>query len=441
MLQSAFDLSRSRSCSPSDFWGLRPVVCGWQGVRMAVPTRPRLRALETIFVPDPTHGQVLVLRDTQGIADGHAVIPPALMQIVARMTGSFTCAEIAAQMQKQFKTKVPVVIVMDLVRELDEAGFLEGETFDARLRETKRAFAESKTRDASHAGAAYPSEPTALTDYIENKCIPRELERRTESRIIGLVSPHIDPWRGAAGYGRAYAALASMLPEEAETFVLLGTSHAPMREPFSLTRKSYDTPLGALHADVEVIAKLERAARFDPYYDELNHKREHSIEFQAVFLKHALGGRAARVVPILAGLGKQQASGDHPRETDDVARFVDALQEIVQASPGKVVVIAGADLAHVGPRFGDQAPDKAALAAIEQTDRASLTHATTRRSGDFWEHVAADLDTRRVCGLAPIWTLLEVLGPTTSASVLHYEQSVDSDDGSLVSHAAVGFFA
>jgi AmmeMemoRadiSam system protein B len=409
---------------------------------MPLPERPRLRAVETIFVPDATHGQVLVLRDTQGIADGHAVLPPALVQIVACMTGASTCAEIAAQVAKQLKTKVPEEIVTDLVRELDEAGFLEGDAFEARLVATKRAFAESTTRDASHSGGAYPKDPNELTEYIERKCMPgKARERGDGARVVGLVSPHIDPWRGAVGYGRAYAALAAALPEEAETFVLLGTSHAPMREPFALTRKSYDTPLGPLAADVDAIARLERAARFDPYEDELNHKREHSIEFQAVFLKHVLGEREARVVPILAGLGAQQSTGADPRGADDVARFVDALHALVNERPGKVVVIAGADLAHVGPRFGDQAPSKTALAAIERTDRASLSFATSRESAGFWEHVAADLDTRRVCGLAPIWTLLEAIGPTSSAEVLHYEQSVDADDGSLVSHAAVGFFA
>ena len=92
---------------------------------MSVPLRPKLRAVETIFVPDPAHGQVLV-------------------QIVARMTGASTCAEIAAEVQREIKTKVPVAIVLDLARELDEAGFLEGETFEARLLATKRAFSERR---------------------------------------------------------------------------------------------------------------------------------------------------------------------------------------------------------------------------------------------------------------------------------------------------------
>ncbi|HEX4515896.1 MAG TPA: AmmeMemoRadiSam system protein B, partial [Polyangiaceae bacterium] len=63
--------------------------------------RPRLRPVETIVVPDPRHGKVLVLRDTQGIAPGHAVIPPTLIPIVARFTGRMTCAQIAKEVARE----------------------------------------------------------------------------------------------------------------------------------------------------------------------------------------------------------------------------------------------------------------------------------------------------------------------------------------------------
>ncbi len=405
-----------------------------------VPDKPRLRSLETIVIPDSKHGRVLVLRDTQGIAERHAVIPPALVPIVARMTGAFTTEEIARDAAREMGTHVPTVIVDNLARELDGAFLLEGATFDARLREVKRVFAEGKHRPASHAGGAYPGDPEELANYIDSKCLSHAT-KKSRGPMLGLVSPHIDPWRGAKGYGHAYAALARALPKDAETFVLLGTSHAPMRQPFALTRKSYDTPLGALAPNMDAIEALEKASKFDPYDDELNHKREHSIEFQAVFLKHALGDRPARIVPILAGLGDQQGRREPPRKTANVARFVDALQKIVSKDPGKVVVIAGADMAHVGPRFGDpNALNAKQRQALQETDDASLKHASQRDSEGFWDHVASDLDTRRVCGLAPMWTMLEVMPKTQSASVLHYEQTIDDEDGSIVSHAAVGFF-
>ncbi|HSQ62574.1 MAG TPA: AmmeMemoRadiSam system protein B, partial [Polyangiaceae bacterium] len=203
--------------------------------------------------------------------------------------------------------------------------------------------------------------------------------------------------------------------------------------------------MGPMPVDGAFVDELAAAAEFDPYRDLLNHKREHSIEFQAVFLKHLLGARPARIVPILAGLGDEQATGRSPRRSPGVARFLDALREGIQARGGRVVLVAGADMAHVGPRFGDATPhDAAKRDALERTDRASLDFATRVDEGAFWEHVAADLETRRVCGLAPVYSLLDALGATAAGArgrVLHYEQNVDPDDGSIVSHAAVGFFA
>jgi hypothetical protein len=46
-----------------------------------------------------------------------------------------------------------------------------------------------------------------------------------------------------------------------------------------------------------------------------------------------------------------------------------------------------------------------------------------------------------VCGLAPIWSLVQSLAGGARGQLLHYEQTVDADDGSIVSHAAVGFYA
>ena len=229
-----------------------------------------------------------------------------------------------------------------------------------------------------------------------------------------------------------------------DTFVLFGTSHAPMREPFALCRKSFDTPLGAALADEAGIDALAaEAVGFDPYADQFNHKREHSLEFQVIFLKHLMNGRPFRIIPVLAGLGAAQATGTNPDEDGRVGRFMDAVRELVESRPGRVVVVAGADLAHVGPRFGDaEAYGGKERGALERADRTSLEHAASLDAGGFWSHVAGDLESRRVCGLAPIWSLLRTVGGSGARGrVLHYEQTVDGEDGSIVSHAAVGFYA
>jgi MEMO1 family protein len=369
--------------------------------------RPRLRPVETIVVPDPRHGKVLVLRDTQGVARGHAVLPPPLIPIVARFTGRLTCAQIAKEASREIGEEVPTELVEKLAQQLDEGLFLEGDTFERALDGVRREFASPDARPASHAGGAYPGERVELAEYIDQKCLDAAGKRAgAKKRIRALVAPHIDPWRGAVGYGHAYGALAVSLAadRDADTFVVLGTSHAPMREPFALCHKAYDTPLGEMPVDEAFVAELAKGADFDPYADLLNHKREHSIEFQAVFLRHVLGKRAARIVPILAGLGAEQSTRSDPRNTDAVARFLDALREGIAKRGGRVVVVAGADMAHVGPRFGDPKPhDSEMRSALEGTDRESLGLATKRDASLFWEHVAADLDERRVCRSGSTW--------------------------------------
>ena len=413
-------------------------------------SRPVLRPVESIVVPDREHGRVLVLRDTQGVTDAHAVLPPALASIVVRFNGRLTCEEIALEASAELGGPVPVNAVVRLAEELERGLFLEGQMFRSARAQVEREFAETLTRPATHAGGAYHGERPALERYIDEVCLAKANgnggshgDNGVAGTMRALVAPHIDPWRGATGYGRAYAALAEAIPAGVDTFVLFGTSHAPMREPFALCRKAFDTPLGAAPADEEGIDALAaRASGFDPFADQFNHKREHSLEFQVVFLKHMLKQRPFRIIPVLAGLGSQQASGRDPDGDARVGAFMDGVRALVESRPGRVVVVAGADLAHVGPRFGDpRAYGNEQRGALERADRASLDHATSLDAQGFWKHVVADLEERRVSGLAPIWSLLRTLGNGGGAGrVLHYEQTVDAEDGSIVSHAAVGFY-
>src|SRR4029077_12076896 len=148
-----------------------------------------------------------------------------------------------------------------------------------------------------------------------------------------------------------------------------------------------------------------------------------------------------RIVPILAGLGSQQASGEDPGQNTSITRFLDGVRDLVEARPGRVIVVAGADLAHVGPRFGDEsALGTEERERLERADRASIERATSLDAAGFWDHVAGDIEERRICGLAPIWSLLRTVSSNVLGRLLHYEQTVDPEDGSIVSHAAVGFY-
>jgi AmmeMemoRadiSam system protein B len=407
--------------------------------------RPTLRHVETLILPDPEHGRVLVLRDTEGIATASVSIPLPLIPVVARFTGEKTCAQIAQDVSQDLGGDVDVEVVLRAAKALEDALFLEGPAYRAAREKVVSTFTASPTRPASHAGGAYLADPGELSVYLDSKCLaqakPRG-RRQSGERMVALVAPHIDPWRGAVGYGHAYAALAETLAPEADTFIVFGTSHAPMQRAFALCRKAFDTPFGAMACDEDALDRIARACPFDAYADEFNHKREHSIEFQVVFLKHLLGDRPARIIPVLAGLGEPQARKTDPARDADAMRFLDAVREVVEERGRRAVIVAGADMAHVGPRFGDRGPyDAPARARLAAIDEESLAHAADGDATRFWTHVARDLETRRVCGLGPIYSLLRTFPGKSRGELLHYEQTIDDDDGSIVSHAALGFYA
>jgi len=403
--------------------------------------RPRLRSIETVLVPDPRFGQAVMLRDTEGVTPKVATIPAPLVPIVARFNGSLTVAEIAELVSKEVDSEVPVAVVQRLADELDEALFLDSPRYQAERRRVEDEFSSSLVRAATHAGGAYHADPVKLRAYLEQECIGGAGPKEKNGAVRGLVAPHIDPWRGKVGYGHAYGLLRAGLSREVDTFVLLGTSHAPMREPFALCRKAFDTPLGPIEVDGAAIDSIESRSPFDPFTDVFNHKREHSLEFQAVFVKYLVGRRKVRIIPILCGIGESQRTGQCPQDDPRSEEFLDAVRAVVERDADRTVVIAGADLAHVGPRFGDPAPyDERERGELERIDRTSLELAGACAHREFFRQVQGDLDTRRVCGLGPIYALLRLLPVGCQGSLAHYEQTIDPQEGSIVSHAAMAFY-
>lgn len=411
---------------------------------------PRLRPVETLFVEDPARGRVLMLRDPERIAPGSVNVPAHLAAVVGRFDGRRTTAQIAIEAGRALGRPIDVELVEQLAAELDAASMLDTPRFRARRGEVVRAFAAAAVRPAAHAGGAYHDDAGALVRYIEDECLARAPARRAVAgggAVVGLCAPHMDLWRAAAGYGHAYGALGAGLDEDIDTFVLLGTSHAPMTRPFAVCAKTFATPLGALEPDRDALRELQEGSRFDLLEDEYLHRGEHSLEFQAVFLRHALStagaahGAAARIVPILCGLGDAQARGSDPARDPDAESFLLALRRLVERRAGRVLVVAGADLAHVGPRFGDaRALDERGRAALRDCDAESIALAVGGDAPGFFRQVAADLGTRRVCGLGPIYTMLRVL-PEARGERLHYDQCVDPDEGSIVSHTSLAYYA
>lgn len=240
-----------------------------------------------------------------------------------------------------------------------------------------------------------------------------------------MVAPHIDFHRGGSTYAWAYREILER--SDADLFVVLGTCHAGMPDPFAVTLKPYETPLGPVPVDREFYEALNRRAGQDLLASEPAHRAEHSIEFQAVMLQHIVGPRRPfAILPVLASyLHESLWRGGDPEADPRIPRFLDALRETMAASSRRVCLVASVDLAHVGPRFGDREPNSvASLARVERDDRAMLESVVGVDPRGFYAGIAADHDARRICGLSPIYTLLRLL-PEGPGRLVRYTQWPD----------------
>ena len=97
------------------------------------------------------------------------------------------------------------------------------------------------------------------------------------------MAPHIDLRTGGSCFAYAFKALMEAKP--IDTCIILGTGHEPLPNYFALCRKDFETPLGLVTADNDFIDELTCRCSLDLFADEFAHRREHTIEFQTLFLK------------------------------------------------------------------------------------------------------------------------------------------------------------
>ncbi len=390
---------------------------------------------------DTGQERIIILRDPFGFTPAILRVSQHAFYIISLLDGTRDVRDVQAQFMRQFGELLYTEKIEDLLERLDSCHFLDNERYAALRDETIKKFLESPTRPASHAGQAYPDKEADLLKMLAGLFKSEEGVRRIDwdseaNTIRGLIVPHIDFERGGPCYGLGYAELAEN--SRAETYVVLGTAHCEMKKPFCLTLKGFETPLGTVPNDREFGEELLEHC---PWLteDEFSHRSEHSIEFQAVFLQHLFGRRREiKIVPILCGaFHRQQKKLARPGDNPDVAALLEALKAAVSKRTESVCLIAGADLSHVGLRFGDGQPvNDRQLAYLEEQDIKTVEHVLNVDAQGFYENVTSDGDRRRICGLPNIYAMLHVLG-TGRGRLLKYMQAPDKAAGSVVTFASV----
>jgi MEMO1 family protein len=405
--------------------------------------KPKIRPVEAF--PVQQEGQsYIVLRDPTGVAPEPIMIGMGAYFLVTLFDGTNTLLDLQAAFTRRFGDILSSEQLSQLIDGLDHAFFLYSPAYEERMRQMREQFALNPQRPAALAGLAYESDPVRLRQeiaaFFQRPGAPGEIPspRNDGAPLSGLISPHIDPRRGGAAYAHAYGEL--LTRQRPELIVVLGTSHyGSGPELFTCTHKDYLTPFGAVATDAEFVDRL--SARYDAgdlFAAELLHRNEHSIEFQALFLAWALGTAGYKIIPILVGSFHQMVqSGETPARDDRVASFIEALRAELAHEERRVLILSGVDFAHVGRKFGDNfAADERIAQWVKSEDLALIENIKRGDPDGFFNDILKDRDARKICGLSPMYTQLELLRNHPGRLLLH-DIAMEPQTESAVSFASL----
>ena len=382
---------------------------------------------------------MLLLRDPLNLSSTSIAIPRPLAPLLALMDGTRDAAALEAALQVRAGVRLAPGLLEKLLSDLDRAYLLENERFVQAKGAALEAYRQAPFRPLTLDGDSFaPRSDVAgaqLQAYID--ALPEAEPAAQPGPIRGLVSPHIDYQRGGAVYAEVWRA-AAQAAREAELVIILGTDHQGDLGTITLTRQSYATPWGVLRTDREATTMLARALGEEAVYaEELHHRSEHSIELAAVWLHFVRNGEPVPLVPILCGSFAAFVAGEaDPADHRPFAALVEVLQAAMAGR--RSLVVAAADLAHVGPAFGDRyGLDFVARAQLRQADEQLLGAVSAGDATGFFSQIQAEGDRRNVCGLPPIYLALRLLGDTHGRPAGYAQCPADPQGLSFVSIAGV----
>ena len=410
---------------------------------------PCLRPVELIPVRSRDGQPAIMVRDPLGVIEGTAVLSanPLLMVFLELANGENTIEQIVSAVTRATGEIVPAQIFESMTQQLDQVLLLQTERFREAFEAKKAAFAASDVRAPLVFASDEKTDRLAVIKELSDELRRHGAGTQGPPSDLGLprasvraiLSPHIDYARGGHGYAWAYRALKEA-GTPAKTYIVLGTHHHGADHPFIATRKHYETPLGRVETNIALLDEFAAEFKGELFADEYAHAGEHTIELQAVYLRHIFGAQAPSIVPILVGSFENLLhDGRTPKDDPEIVAFCAALRTVLDRHP-EVGLIGGVDFSHCGPQFGDVEPvDANRKKEIEACDRRVLDALESGDPEAFFEAFREDLNAQNVCSIAPIYCVMEAMRDRAKPRVLHYDAHNSTDGSCLVSFAAAAF--
>ena len=399
---------------------------------------PSLRT-DLDVIPTQYKGErVFVVRDSLGLITQPVVLRRDDIQFLQLFDGTKTVQDIQLFfMRQQGGLLVSSDSIQKRLDQYDSLFLLDSDLYREAKNKIFETFSQQDVRPASLAGHAYPQTEDRLKATLDSFFKvegQRDLNVEDDFRSLkALIAPHIDLEIGKKIYTAAYRALRGLSPKR---IFIFGTGHSLQNSFISLTEKDYETPLGVVKTDKDIVRKLKSASIPVSAPDDFSHRKEHSIEFQVLFLQY-LFGETFEIVPILFGsFFDVLAAYSRPVQIPDMNVFLEELRTILSVFSSEALCVAGVDFSHIGPKFGHAESSGALIQEARSFDKKLIE---TICSGDvqgFWKETQRVKGYFNVCGFSAISCLLEVL-PQVKGRLLGYDFWEEEPTQSAVSFAAI----
>jgi len=422
---------------------------------------PRLRPVRG-FPAKSGEQMILGLADARQISDKVVFTHPGAQLILPLMNGERTIDQIVTEVGRGLQRPM----LETLVAQLDDAGLLFGPRYEEMLQKMRSDFDRAPNLPpASTAAIAEALAGAALgessTEEQRAEAGPEKLRAAFDQWIDqalkdapdpsfnelpgAIVVPHLDYPRGWLNYASAWGRL--RLVDRPDRVIVLGTNHFGEGTGVVGCDKGYQTPLGTCELDKDVMGLMKSRlgeALFACRYD---HEREHSIELQVPWIQHVLGedekGEHVRIFGALVHDPAVNNGESYDGKGVALDPFVSALRECLETLPGKTLIVASADLSHVGPSFGDQqtlAGDEEPAAQfrnkIFQHDREMIEMVRQNKPGELVGAMAWQQNPTRWCSTGNMVATLLAVKPR-EVRVLNYAAAVDQQGLGMVSSVSM----
>lgn len=380
----------------------------------------------------------VIFSDPEGYAEQPVVLPIELIPVLQMFDGKKTFFELATDLKDESGEEPDLTAIISLVHYLDMMGYMDSLEFND-MRKYFDDYKQSSIRPPYCSGVSYSNDPIELAQEIENilNTIPGD---GIKTSAVALISPHIDFMIGRKAYENYSACYRALAGTDADLFVILGTAHKRNSDYFMFTEKDFQTPLGNIKTDKSIIAEIRKNLSFEMTIDDLAHLSEHSIEIQAVLIQALFKNRDITILPVLIGsLHDDMMASRQPSENPRFTEYLDKIKDAIRVSGKKAAYIASVDFAHIGRRFENDFDAEPILPFLEKEDMKLINYLANCDHKAFFEEITKVQNHRNICGVSPIYAMLEILKPKEGV-FLRYNQWNDKETASAVSFASLAFY-